>query len=285
MEVGGQSWTVDRALACPPCAGQNAQMASPRKSETVARTGDHMLVLERGLAVIECFDGRDALSVTEVARLTGMSRPAARRCLLTLVTLQYATSDGRVFRLAPRVLRLGFSYLSKADLPQIVQPALERLSSTLNESCSAAVLDGTDVLYIARVATERIISVDLRVGSRLPAYCNAMGRVILAAMPPDQSLAILERTDRTQRTKATLTKLPDLIAELDRVRKQDYSIVRAEPEVGLLTIAVPIRNSRQQVVAAVNVGGHVERSSNKRLIEETLPALRKLQAELSPLLR
>ncbi len=260
-------------------------MVPTKNSESTIRSADHMLVLERGLSVIECFDGHDALSVSEVAQLTGMSRPAARRCLLTLVTLHYATSDGRLFRLAPRVLRLGFSYLSKADLPQILQPALERLSSILNESCSAAVIDGTDVLYIARVATERIISVDLRVGSRLPAYCNAMGRVMLAALPSEQALDILKRTDRIQRTKATLTKLPDLMAELDRVRKQDYSIVRAELELGLLTIAVPIRNSRQEVVAAVNVGGHVERSSSKRLIDETLPKLRKLQAELAPLLR
>ncbi len=166
------------------------------------------------------------------AQLTGISRPSARRCLLTLLTLNYATFDGRLFRLAPRVLRLGFSYLSNANLPQIAQPALERLSASLNESCSAAVLDDTDVLYVARAATERIISVDLRVGSRLPAYCNAMGRCMLAAMLPDQALEVLKRTDRIQRTKNTLTKLPDLMAELDRVRRQDYSIVPRRTRTG-----------------------------------------------------
>ncbi len=244
-----------------------------------------MLVLERGLSVIEAFDGHAALSVSEAAGITGMSRPAARRCLLTLVNLNYATFDGRLFRLAPRVLRLAFSYLSNVDLPRIVQPSLERLSTVLKESCSAAVLDDTEVLYIARAATERIISVDLRIGSRLPAYCNAMGRVLLAAMPPDSALDILRRTDRIQRTKATLTSLSDLAHELDRVRKQDYSIVRGELEPGLLTIAVPIRNGAGAVVAAVNVGGHIERSSPKRLVEEVLPRLRTLQAELTPLLR
>ncbi len=259
---------------------------APKKIAAVpVRSADHMLVLERGLSVIECFDGREALSVSEVAHLTGISRPAARRCLLTLVTLNYATFDGRLFRLAPRVLRLGFSYLSKADLPQIAQPALERLSASLNESCSAAVLDGTDVLYVARAATERIISVDLRVGSRLPAYCNAMGRCMLAALPPDQALDVLKRTNRIQRTKATLTKLPDLMAELERVRTQDYSIVRAELELGLLTIAVPIRNIRREVVAAVNVGSHADRSTPKHMIDDILPRLRSLQAELTPLLR
>jgi IclR family transcriptional regulator, pca regulon regulatory protein len=265
--------------------GVDILMKSKQYTAALTRSADHMLVLERGLSVIECFDGRDALSVSEVAQLTGISRPAARRCLLTLLTLNYATFDGRLFRLAPRVLRLGFSYLSNANLPQIAQPALERLSASLNESCSAAVLDDTDVLYVARAATERIISVDLRVGSRLPAYCNAMGRCMLAAMPPDQALEVLKRTDRIQRTKNTLTKLPDLMAELDRVRRQDYSIVRAELELGLLTISVPIRNIRREVVAAVNVGSHVDRSSSKHLVDDILPRLRSLQAEMTPLLR
>jgi IclR family pca regulon transcriptional regulator len=265
--------------------GVDILMKSKQHTAALTRSADHMLVLERGLSVIECFDGRDALSVSEVAQLTGISRPAARRCLLTLLTLNYATFDGRLFRLAPRVLRLGFSYLSNANLPQIAQPALERLSASLNESCSAAVLDDTDVLYVARAATERIISVDLRVGSRLPAYCNAMGRCMLAAMPPDQALEVLKRTDRIQRTKNTLTKLPDLMAELDRVRRQDYSIVRAELELGLLTISVPIRNIRREVVAAVNVGSHVDRSSSKHLVDDILPRLRSLQAEMTPLLR
>jgi IclR family transcriptional regulator, pca regulon regulatory protein len=265
--------------------GVDILMKSKQYTAALTRSADHMLVLERGLSVIECFDGRDALSVSEVAQLTGISRPSARRCLLTLLTLNYATFDGRLFRLAPRVLRLGFSYLSNANLPQIAQPALERLSASLNESCSAAVLDDTDVLYVARAATERIISVDLRVGSRLPAYCNAMGRCMLAAMPPDQALEVLKRTDRIQRTKYTLTKLPDLMAELDRVRRQDYSIVRAELELGLLTISVPIRNIRREVVAAVNVGSHVDRSSSKHLVDDILPRLRSLQAELTPLLR
>jgi IclR family pca regulon transcriptional regulator len=276
---------VPPALACSESQGLDILMAPKKTPASPKRSADHMLVLERGLSVIECFDGHEALSVSEVASLTGMSRPAARRCLLTLVTLDYATFDGRTFRLAPRVLRLGFSYLSKADLPQIAQPALEKLGAILNESCSAAVLDGTDVLYVARAATERIISVDLRVGSRLPAYCNAMGRCMLAAMPPDQALDILKRSDRIQRTANTLTRLPDLMAELDRVRKHDYSIVRAELELGLLTIAVPIRNIRREVVAAVNVGSHVDRSSPKHMIDDVLPKLRGLQAELAPLLR
>jgi IclR family pca regulon transcriptional regulator len=258
---------------------------SKQASHTTRNSPDHMLVLERGLTVIECFDGQGALSVTDVARLTGLSRPAARRCLLTLTTLHYATFDGRLFRLAPRVLKLGFSYLSSADLPQIIQPVLERLSATLSESCSAAVLHETDVLYVARVETKRIISTNLRVGSRLPAYCNAMGRVLLASLSEQEARSVLQRSDRVKRTQRTLTKIPDLMAELERVRDQDYSVVHGELEPGLLTIAVPIRDSRGTVVAAVNVGEHVERTTPERLVSEVLPRMRALQQEVTPLLR
>jgi IclR family transcriptional regulator, pca regulon regulatory protein len=264
---------------------ESEMSASKQASYTNNRSPDHMLVLERGLAVIECFDGQGALSVTDVARRTGLSRPAARRCLLTLTTLDYATFDGRLFRLAPRVLKLGFSYLSSTDLPQIIQPMLEQLSATLSESCSAAVLHETDVLYVARVETKRIISTNLRVGSRLPAYCNAMGRVLLASLPEQEARSVLERTDRVKRTQRTLTEIPDLMAELDRVRDHDYSVVHGELESGLLTIAVPIRDSRGNVVAAINVGEHVERTTPEHLVSEVLPRMRALQQQVASLLR
>lgn len=249
------------------------------------QSADHMLVLERGLAVIESFDGHSALSVSEVAKLTGISRPSARRCLLTLENLGYATFDGRVFCLSPRVLRLGFSYFSGADLPKILQPALERVSNAISESCSASVLDGCDVLYVARVATKRIISVDLQVGSRIPAYCSAMGRVLLASLPKDRAVEILRKSDRTQRTKSTVASLSRLSTELNRVREQDYSIVSGELEAGLVTIAVPVRNSKGETVAAVNVSSQIERSTPKYLVGHVLPLLRDLQSEVASLLR
>ena len=244
-----------------------------------------MLVLEKGLAVISCFDGHRALSISEVAARTGLSRAAARRCLLTLVTLRYAVVEDGVFRLAPRVLTLGFAYLASADLPQIVQPALDRLGARLGEACSAAVLNDTDVLYVARAAAKRIISVDLKVGSRLPAYCNAMGRVLLAGLPAAEAEALLRRSERIPRTPATLTDLDDLMAELERVREQDHSVVRGELEAGLLTIAVPIRDVTGRTVAGVNVGTHVDRATPESLRAEALPLLRALQDEMRPLLR
>jgi IclR family pca regulon transcriptional regulator len=259
--------------------------AAPQPRVDAARSPDHMLVLEKGLAVIECFDGQTALTAADVARRSGLSRPAARRCLLTLVTLNYASSDGKSFRLAPRILKLGFSYLSGAALPQIIQPMLARLSAALSESCSACVLHETEVIYVARVETQRIISTNLRVGSRLPAYCNAMGRVLLAALPRDQAHALLERTDRVKRTTMTSTEIPALMAELGRVSAQGYSIVQGELELGLLTIAVPIVDQTGHVVAAINVGDHAERTTPARLVAEVLPLMRALQAEIAPLLR
>jgi IclR family pca regulon transcriptional regulator len=254
-------------------------------AERSIKPGDHLLVLEKGLAVIECFDGRSALSVSEVAELTGLSRAAARRCLLTLTELRYAAFDGRAFKLMPRVLRLGFAYLSNADLPQVIAPELQRVSASLTESCSASVLDGTDVLYIARAATNRIISVDLRVGSRLPAYCNAMGRVLLASLPSAQAEAILRSTDRIKRTPTTITAVTPLMSELRRVREQGYSIVQGEFESGLLTIAVPILDAAHRVVAAANVVVQAERSTPDHLAAAALPVLLALQKAVKPLLR
>ena len=254
-------------------------------ADLVLKPSDHLVVLEKGLSVIECFDGQEALSVSDVATRTGISRAAARRCLLTLTALGYATFDRPLFRLAPRILRLGFAYLSTADLPQILQPALEQLSRALGESCSASVLDGTDVLYIARVATVRIISVDLRVGSRLPAYCNAMGRVLLAARTGPEVKALLKQSTLVKRTPQTLVSITALSAAVDQVRKQGYSVVQGELEPGLLTIAVPIVNAVGIVIAAINVGAHVDRTTAAQLIAEALPRMRKIQAEIAPSLR
>ena len=259
------------------------QLAAPE--DFAIQPADHLVVLEKGLMVIESFDGHEALTVSEVAALTGLSRAAARRCLLTLTALGYASQDGKAFRLAPRILRLGFAYLSRADLPRMLQPALEQLSRALGESASASVLDGTEVLYVARVATVRIISVELRAGSRLPAYCNAMGRVLLAARPPAEVRAILKRSDLVQRTPRTLTGIRPLMAAIDVVRRQGYSVVQGELELGLLTIAVPIFDAAGVVVAAINVGAHVDRTDERRLVGEALPRMRKIQRDIGPLLR
>lgn len=246
---------------------------------------DHLQVLEKGLAVIECFDGEGPLTVSEVAARAGLSRAAARRCLLTLSHLRYASFDGKAFRLAPRILRLGYAYLSGASLPEIIQPFLQRICAEINESTSATVLEGTDVIYIARASAKRIISVDLHVGSRLPAYCTATGRVLLAAIPIAQAKAILETTERLQRTPRTKTAVADLMQEIQQARELGYSIVQGELEPELLTLAVPIFNGLGATVAAVNVGYHVHRSTPERLRHDILPKLLAFQSELRVLIK
>src|SRR4051812_3699738 len=158
---------------------------------------DYMAGLGKGLAVIACFDERHRrLTIAEVAAMARLSRAAARRCLLTLERLGFASFDGRFFGLTPRILRLGYAYLASAELPQIIQPFLEQVSARIQESCSASILDGEEVLYIARSAKRRIMSVDLAVGSRLPAYCTSMGRVMLAALPPEEAMRRLRASPR-----------------------------------------------------------------------------------------
>lgn len=239
----------------------------------------------KGLRVIEAFDeGRPRLSITEVAALTGLERATARRCLLTLVRDGYAGFDGKFYWLTPKVLRLGFAYLSSTPLPRIVQPYLERLAQETSESCSASTLDGAEIVYIARASQRRVMSVGLSVGSRLPAYCASMGRVLLAARPDKERRALLEAAPRERLTPRTLTRLADLELEISRVGRDGYSIIDQELELGLRAIAVPVIDAAGRVVAAINVGAQAERVSLATMREQFLPRLLSAQAELRRLL-
>lgn len=245
---------------------------------------DHMAALEKGLAVIECFDAaHDKLTIADVARATGLSRAAARRCLLTLAKIGYAEFDGKFFRLTPRVLRLGHAWLASAALPQLVQPFLERLSEETHESSSASLLDGHEIVYIARSAQRRIMSVGLSVGTRLPAFCTSMGRVLLAARDPADARARILAGRPRALTPHTVTDPDRLAAILAEVRAQGYCIVDQELELGLISIAMPLINTRGEVVAAFNLSGQVQRSSAEEMAERFLPGMRQLQALLRPL--
>ncbi len=214
----------------------------------------HVQSLERGLAVITAFD-RDhpAMTLTEVAQRTGLSRATARRFLLTLVDLGFVRLDGTRFSLTPQVLRLGTAYLSGLDLPQIAQPHLERLSAALHESTSAAVLDGTDIVYVARVGTRRIMSVGITVGTRFPAHATSMGRVLLAHLEPAGLDAYFASAELTALTDATLHDEATLRSALDQVREQGWASVEQELEPGLASVAAPLHGADGRVVAAVNV--------------------------------
>ncbi|MEV4353234.1 IclR family transcriptional regulator [Nonomuraea sp. NPDC049625] len=249
---------------------------------------DHVQSLARGLAVIRAFSATDPeLTLSQVARATGLSRAAARRFLLTLEDLGYVRSDGRLFSLTPRVLELGYAYLSSLSLPEVADPHLERLAAEVHESASVAVLDGEDVVYVARVATARIMRVTISIGTRFPAYCTSMGRVLLAALPPDELDAYLEGASLRRLTSHTIVLPAALRAELGKVRGRGWAMVDQELEEGLRSIAAPIRDRSGRTVAAVNVSTHASRTTLQAARRDLLPPLlataAKIEADLTAL--
>jgi IclR family pca regulon transcriptional regulator len=195
----------------------------------------------KGLRVLEHFSAeRPRLTIAEVAEATGLDRATARRCLLTLHDLGYANHDGKYFTLTPRVLRLGMGALAALPLPQIVQPWLDQLSEQIGQSCSVSILDGTDIVYLASAAQRRVMSIGLMPGSRLPAHCTSMGRVLLAALHEEEARAVVETSDLTPRTARSLTDLKEIMEKIAAVRRQGYAMVDQEVELGLRSLAVPI---------------------------------------------
>lgn len=243
-------------------------------TEPSAEPSPHVQSLGRGLAVIEAFDAdHAAMTLSDVARRTGLTRATARRFLLTLVDLGYVRGEGRLFTLTPQVLRLGHAYLSSMRLPDLAQPHLEALSARLSESVSVAVLDEPDIVYVARVATRRIMTVGISVGTRFPAYATSMGRVLLAALPPAARSETLSRSDFRALTDRTITSATGLEKELTRVRDHGYSLVDQELEPGLRSLAVPLVGAAGDVVAALNVSTQVGQVGVD-LVETHLPQLR-----------
>lgn len=237
--------------------------------------------LERGLAVIRAFDASHVeLTLSDVARATGLTRAAARRFLLTLADLGYVRTDGRLFALTPRVLELGYAYLSGLSLSEIAQPHLERLAARVRESTSVSVLDGADIVYVARVPVSRIMTVGINLGTRFPAHATSMGRVLLAGLSPGDLAAHLAGATLSRLTPETIADRDDLEAELDRVRTRGYALVDQELEEGLRSIAVPLRDRRHQVVAAINVSTHASRTPVRTVEDELLPALRETAAAI-----
>lgn len=236
--------------------------------------GGYVQSLARGLAVIRAFDEtHPEMTLSEVARATDLSRASARRFLHTLAQLGYVWTDGRTFALTPRVLELGFSYLSSISLPEIAQPHLERLVAEVRESASVSVLDGPDIVYVARVPTSRIMTVSINIGTRFPAYATSMGRVILAHLPPEELGRYLDKVELEPLSPRTITTIPALRAELDRARDAGWALVDQELEAGLRSIATPIHGQSGRVVAAVNVSTHAGRSTADQAKRTLLPPL------------
>jgi len=246
-----------------------------------------MTSLARGLLVIQAFSHcKRHMTISQLSKRTGLSRASVRRCLYTLSKLGFAgTDDGRSFHLRPRILSLGHSYLSSMPLASSAKPVLEHLSRILHESCSIAMLDGLDIIYVARESVTRIMSIDLGVGSRLPAFCTSMGRVLLANLPQEELESLLPRVEFTQYTERTVKSVEKLRQVLQVVRRDGYSIVDQELELGLRSLAVPIQSPIGGVVASLNVGTHAHRVSLQDMQTRFLPHLRAAAQELSLLLR
>lgn len=261
----------------PPVTAGKAP-SGPLKRDLVAG-------LEKGLAVIEAFDQeRPRLTISEVAERAGLTRAAARRYLLTLTHLGFVHQERKMFALAPRVLRLAQSYMHSARLPRVLQPALLELAQSLKEASAASVLDDADALCIAASSAGRNVSATLQAGTRVPAYCTANGRVLVAAMPPAQAQAWIDRQNLRALTPFTITQPERLNAELQRAREQGYATVDQELEVAMRTISVPLTNWRGDTVAAINLAAHAARMSIDDLVATGLPALRQAQTRLRQLL-
>jgi IclR family pca regulon transcriptional regulator len=240
---------------------------------------EYVRSLARGLSVIGSFsDGQPVMTISMVAAKTGLTRATARRILHTLRQLDYVAADGDQFRLTPKVLSIGYAYLSALALPELAYPYMEQLVGQVHESVSLAVLDGRDIVYVARVPTKRIMSVTLTVGTRLPAFATSMGRVLLADLPSDAVDAVLgdepfpALTSRTIRTPEALREL--LVA----VRDQGYALTDQELEDGLRSLAVPIRSADGRAGAALNVAAHAGRVSAEAMLDDFLPRLREAAA-------
>jgi len=265
--------------------GALAEPHNGRQLERFAGDPDFMASLARGLMVIHVFnDARANLSIAEISRKTGFPRAAVRRCLYTLTQLGYVSAAEHRYALTPRMLTLGHAYLYSTPLVILAQPILDRISATLHESSSLSILDGTEILYLARSAATRIMSVALHVGSRLPAFCTSMGQVLLAHLEHaalEQYLACAELTAYTEHSLTSRIKLRKV---LHGIHETGYAIVDQQLEIGLRSIAVPVRDCAGAIVAAINSSAQSSRVSLTELRARFLPVLLGGAAELGRLL-
>lgn len=242
---------------------------------------DFVASFARGLSVIRSFGG-DAprQTLTEVAERTGMTRAAARRFLLTLCSLGYAHSDGKYYELTPQLLEIGYTYLQSLSIAETIHPILMQVTDQLQESCSAAVLDGENVTYVARsAARHRVMTLSLSIGARLPAHCTSMGQVLLAHLEPSRLSHFLRTAQLDRYTNNTITDPVLLEARLKDVREQGWALCNQELEIGLCSVAVPLHDRFGNVTLSMNVSGQATRVSPEMLRHDYLPVLQAAAAE------
>jgi IclR family pca regulon transcriptional regulator len=256
-----------------------------RTATSEGQDRDYVTALARGLAVLRGFaGGRGPVGLAELARRVGLPRATVRRALITLRALGYVEESGGAFRLSAQVLTLAEAYLSSALLPRVAQPVLDRLSETLGESCSVSILHGEDAIYVARSSRRRPGSLHRDVGTRLPAHCTSMGRVLLAALPPAELDAFFRRARPHRYTPRTLVAEPALRAAIAQAAREGFALVEGELEPDLTGLAVPVRDAGGAVVAALNLGLQGKAPPRRVLLSRMLPALREAAAEMRPML-
>ena len=276
-----------RAAAANIIAPNAAAVTPAAEIKAFAGDPNFMASLARGLSVIRAFtQQRRPMTIAQLSQRTAIPRAAVRRCLYTLAALGYVgTEDGRTYALRPRILALGHAFLSSTPLVYAVQPLLDQITSVLHESSSMAVLEGDEILYIARSSTTtRLLSIELGIGSRLPAYCTSMGRVLLASLSAAELDAYLSRVPLVKLTGRTLSTPEELKAALHAVRRSGYCVVDQELEIGLRSIAVPVLDREGRAVAAINVGTQSSRVPVSEMESRFLPQLRSAAHELALLL-
>jgi len=238
--------------------------------------------LERGLRVMRAFSAENSsLTLAEAARLTGLTRATVRRSLQTLQHLGYAVTDGKQYELTPRVLDLGFAYLSSAHISEVAEPYMTALSEEINESVSIAVLDQFQIIYVARVSTKRIMRNGLALGSRLPALTTSMGRMIIADLPVNERAALVKICPVPKMTNKTITNRSSLLKILEDIHVRGWALLDQELEEGVRSIAAPIRDKRGNTIAAVNIGTQIGRTTMKKLNEDFLPLLIETASSIS----
>ncbi|RZI77350.1 MAG: IclR family transcriptional regulator [Variovorax sp.] len=259
--------------------------STPAKADAPRPGDSYVQSFARGLEVIRSFSAQaPRQTLSEVAAASGLTRAGARRILLTLQTLGYVETDGRLFSLTPRILDLGFAYLSSMPIWNRAEPVMEGLVRQVQESCSAAVLDATDIVYVLRVPTHKIMSISLGVGSRLPAYCTSMGRLLLADLDEDVLRARLAASKPAALTRHTVTDPDALLGKIAQARRQRWCLVNQELEEGLVSIAAPIVNRQGRTVAALNISGQANRTSAKVMQDTMLPPLLEAAHKISRML-
>jgi IclR family pca regulon transcriptional regulator len=246
---------------------------------------DFIESLDRGLRVLEVFGGsQQPMTLSDLAKAADLPRATARRILFTLERAGFVATDGKLFRLMPRVLVLASGYLASNHVVSVLQPALDRLSGEAQEISSMAILDGDDVVFIARASPTRIFSAGIDIGYRLPAFCTSVGRVLLSRLPDDELAAALDKMDIAPLTPFTVTDRKLLQKTIVADRAKGYSLVDREAEPGFRSISVPVRRYDGVIVAAINMGAHVDRVSSAEMVERFLPRLSEAAASVKSML-